>query len=182
LVELSWRWIFFVNVPVGLLALAVGPWVLTKTTPVGAGVPDVFGAVCLVAGVGALVWALIQLSETGWSAAKVIIAVVGAAGALAVAVWRSRRHPSPAIDLAAIRVVPVWSSCVAMVLFAAAFGAMLLGNVIFLTTVWGDTPAVARSTDRQGRRRRGCRGWNHPVRGRHRHLAVPDGTGARLPY
>jgi EmrB/QacA subfamily drug resistance transporter len=143
LVELSWRWIFFVNVPVGLLALAVGPWVLTKTTPVGAGVPDVFGAVCLVAGVGALVWALIQLSETGWSAAKVIIAVVGAAGALAVAVWRSRRHPSPAIDLAAIRVVPVWSSCVAMVLFAAAFGAMLLGNVIFLTTVWGDTPAVA---------------------------------------
>ncbi|MBB5167606.1 MFS transporter [Mycobacterium sp. AZCC_0083] len=143
LVELSWRWIFFVNMPVGLLALAVGPWVLTKTTSVGAGVPDLFGAVSLVVGVGALVWALIELPGAGWSAARVTVAALSAAGAMALAVWRSRRHPSPAIDLAAIRVVPMWSSCAALLLFAAAFGAMLLGNVMFLTTVWGDTPAVA---------------------------------------
>jgi EmrB/QacA subfamily drug resistance transporter len=142
LVELSWRWIFFVNVPLGLLALAAGPWVLAKTIPTGAGVPDLFGALCLVLGVGALVWALIELPVAG-SGAKVVIATVSAGCAMALAVWRSLRHPSPALDLAAVRVLPMWSSCLALLLFAAAFGAMLLGSVMLLTTVWGNSPEVA---------------------------------------
>ena len=47
------------------------------------------------------------------------------------------------MDLAAVRVLPMWSSCLALLLFAAAFGAMLLGSVMLLTTVWGKAPAVA---------------------------------------
>jgi EmrB/QacA subfamily drug resistance transporter len=143
LVELSWRWIFFVNVPLGLLALAAGPWVLAKTAPTGAGVPDLFGALSLVLGVGALVWALIELPTAGWSATKVVVAALSAGCAMALAVWRSLRHPSPALDLAAVRVLPMWSSCLALLLFAAAFGAMLLSSVMLLTTVWGKTPQVA---------------------------------------
>ncbi|WAJ45373.1 MFS transporter [Mycobacterium sp. Aquia_216] len=142
LVELSWRWIFFVNVPLGLLALAAGPWVLAKTIPTGAGIPDLFGALCLVLGVGALVWALIELPEAS-SGAKVVVATVSAGCAMAVAVWRSLRHPSPALDLAAVRVLPMWSSCLALLLFAAAFGAMLLSSVMLLTAVWGKAPDVA---------------------------------------
>jgi hypothetical protein len=139
---LSWRWIFFVNVPLGLLALAAGPWVLAKTIPAGAGVPDLFGALCLVLGIGALVWALIELPVAS-SGTKVVLATVAAGCAMAVAIWRSLRHPSPALDLAAVRVLPMWSSCLAMLLFAAAFGAMLLGSVMLLTTVWGKAPDVA---------------------------------------
>lgn len=143
LVGLSWRWIFFVNLPVGLLALAVGPRVLTRTASTGSGIPDLFGALSLVLGVGALVWALIELPGAGGSVTKVAVAVVGSACAVAVAVWRSLRHPSPALDLAAMRVLPMWSSCLALLLFAAAFAAMLLGSVMLLTTVWGITPAAA---------------------------------------
>jgi MFS family permease len=62
---------------------------------------------------------------------------------MALAVWRSLRHPSPAVDLAAIRVLPMWSSCLALLMFSAAHGAMLLGGVMLLTTVWGMPPAVA---------------------------------------
>jgi EmrB/QacA subfamily drug resistance transporter len=143
LVEVSWRWIFFVNAPLGLLALAAGPVILAKTTTTGAGVPDLFGAVCVVLGIGALVWALIEFPAPGSSAAKVAVAAVFAVGAMAVAIWRSARHPVPALDLAAVRVLPMWSSCLALLVFSAAFGAMLLGSVMFLTTVWGLGPAAA---------------------------------------
>jgi EmrB/QacA subfamily drug resistance transporter len=143
LVELSWRWIFFVNVPVSLAALIAGLLVLAKAPGTGRGIPDLFGALSLVLGVGALVWALIELPSGGWHAATVLLPGVGAAGAIALAVWRSLHHPSPAVDLAAIRVLPMWSSCLALLVFSAAHGAMLLGGVMLLTTVWGMPPAVA---------------------------------------
>jgi EmrB/QacA subfamily drug resistance transporter len=141
LVELSWRWIFFVNIPLVLLALAACPWVLPETHASGTGIPDLFGALSVVLGIGALVWALIELP--GGGSAAVVAAAVGAVCAMSLAVWRSIRHPSPAIDLAAVRVLPMWSSCVAMLLFGAAFGAMLLGSVMFLTTVWREPPVIA---------------------------------------
>lgn len=143
LVEISWRWIFFVNLPLGLLALVLGPMVLAKASTTGGGIPDLFGALSLVVGVGALVWALIELPAAGWAATKIVLATAGAACALALAVWRSMRHPSPALDLIVVRLVPMWSSCLSMLLFAAAFAAMLLGSVMLLTVVWGKAPDEA---------------------------------------
>ena len=143
LVELSWRWIFFVNVPVGVLTLVASPLVLRKTAGTGAGIPDLFGALSLVLGVGALVWTLIELPVGGWSTTTVEVSAGGAGCALALTIWRSLHHPSPALDLAAVRLLPMWSSCLALLLFSAAHSAMLLGGVMLLTTVWGMPPAVA---------------------------------------
>jgi hypothetical protein len=143
LVQLSWRWIFFVNVPIGLLAVVAGSVVLSKAAGTGTGVPDLFGALSLVVGVGALVWALIELPVVGHSATAIALAAVGAGCAMALAVWRSLRHPSPAVDLAAVRILPMWSSCLALLAFSAAHGAMLLSGVLLLTTVWGMPPAIA---------------------------------------
>lgn len=126
-----------------MLALIAGPLVLAKTDGTGAGIPDLIGALSLVLGVGALVWALIELPVGGWSAATVEVSVVGAGCAIALTMWRSLHHPSPALDLAAVRILPMWSSCIALLLFSAAHSAMLLGGVMLLTTVWGMPPAVA---------------------------------------
>ena len=143
LVEASWRWIFFVNVPLGLLALVAGPWVLAKSQTTGVGIPDLVGAVMLVLGIGALVWALVELPTAGWTSAEVVTAALVAIASMAGAVWRSVRHPSPALDLAVVRVIPMWSSCLALLVFSAGFAAMLLGSVMFLTTVWQLPPSVA---------------------------------------
>lgn len=143
LVEINWRWIFLVNLPLGLVALAVGRLVLAKTKPGGAGVPDLFGALSLVLGVAGIVWAIIEIPSTDTDVATICVTAALAIAALAFAAYRSTRHHTPALDLAAIRVLPMWSSSIALLLFAAAFGAMLLGSVMLLTTVWHQEPALA---------------------------------------
>src|SRR5206468_3687643 len=52
-------------------------------------------------------------------------------------------HHTPIVDLVAIRTTPLWIGCLMQLLFATAFGAMLLGNVLFLIIVWHETPAAA---------------------------------------
>ena len=68
---------------------------------------------------------------------------IGAGCAIAYAVGGRCITHRPPWDLAAIRVLPMWSSCLALLLFYAAHGAMLLGGVMLLTTVWGMPLAIA---------------------------------------
>lgn len=143
LVQLSWRWIFLVNIPVGVLALVFGPRVLRETKEDASGVPDVLGAIGLVVGVGALAWALVEAPEAGWSSKGVLLAFVVAAPALTWVVVRSTRHPAPVLDLQALRVPAMWLACLAMLLFYTGFGSMLFGNVLFLTGMWHNSALIA---------------------------------------
>lgn len=142
LVGFSWQWIFIVNLPVGALVVGVGWFILRETSPSGSEVPDLIGALALVVGVAALVWALIEVPTFSNGAIVALAATIGVA-AITVTVWRSHGHHTPIIDLVAIRATPLWISFLVQLLFATAFGAMLLGNVLFLVVVWHETPAVA---------------------------------------
>jgi EmrB/QacA subfamily drug resistance transporter len=143
LVQLSWRWVFLVNLPVGVLALIFGPRVLGESRESGSGVPDLFGAVAMVAGIGALAWALVEAPGRGWGSHGVLIGFGAAAAGLLVVVLRSIRHPVPLLDLPSLRVPTLWLSCLAMLLFSAAFGSSLFGNVLFMTGLWHESVIVA---------------------------------------
>ncbi len=132
----GWRWAFLINLPV----LAVAAMVTTRVVPesrAGGPPPDGLGIAMVSIAVAALALGITQGPDWGWTSAE----VVGAFTASLVTGWlalrRARRHPAPAVDLSILADRTVALANAGTVLYAVGFFAMLLGNVLFLTSVWG---------------------------------------------
>jgi EmrB/QacA subfamily drug resistance transporter len=139
LVELSWRWVFVVNLPVGIAAIVAGARVLQERREEGAAQPDTLGAAVLTGAVGTLIAGIVQGPDWGWTSGRVIALFAAAAALTAIFVLRSARHPVPVVEPELLRVRAFAAANVASVLFFVGFAAMLLGSVLFLTQVWGET-------------------------------------------
>jgi EmrB/QacA subfamily drug resistance transporter len=141
----NWRLIFFVNVPLGFAAWLIGRRALTESRndARSLGRPDLGGAALITASVGLLALAIVQGETWGWTSARVLGAFAAAALLLPVFVWRSWRHPAPAVDIALFRIRSFAASNAATLIFSAAFYGMLLCNILFLTSVWGYSVLVA---------------------------------------
>jgi EmrB/QacA subfamily drug resistance transporter len=137
LVAASWRWVFLVNVPIGLLALAVGWRRLPRVPGHDVPNPDAFGALLATLGVGALTLGLVQGEHWGWASAATVAALAVAVVALGAFVAHTLRHRNPLIDPALFRPRPFRGASIAMVLFSMAFGAMLLSVVLWMQEGWG---------------------------------------------
>jgi EmrB/QacA subfamily drug resistance transporter len=134
----SWRWVFFVNLAIGLPAMIPARRLLRERREEHPGaLPDVVGIVLLVIGVGLLSLGIVKGQDWGWDSARVIGSLAGAALALAAFVARSARHPAPVVELGLLRVRSFAVANVGVFLFALGFYALLLGNILFLTGVWG---------------------------------------------
>jgi EmrB/QacA subfamily drug resistance transporter len=143
LVQADWRWVFLVNVPVGVIGLVAGARTLHERREIDPARPDVLGALEFIVAIGALVVAIVKGQEWGWTSAQ-ILAPLALAAALVPAIWlRCVRHPSPLIDPAMMRVRSFRLAVGASVLFFAGFGAMLLTGVLFLTSVWHESALSA---------------------------------------
>src|ERR1700753_4272238 len=143
LVQADWRWVFLVNLPVGLLALLFGVRVLAERREESPGRPDLIGALTLIVAIGALVVAIVKGQEWGWSSAGGIGLLVATAILLPAIWWRSAPHETPVIEPAMLRVRSFGLAVGASILFFAAFGAMLLSGVLFLTGVWHEPVLTA---------------------------------------
>ena len=139
LVEISdWRWIFLVNLPLGAAVLVAGARALDESRdPAATGLPDLAGAAVAAASLGLLALALVQGNAWAWTSAETLGAFAAAAILLAVVVARCRTHPRPVVDLALLRIPSFRDGTLGTLLFAAAFFSMILGNILFLTGVWG---------------------------------------------
>ncbi|HEY4450969.1 MAG TPA: MFS transporter [Solirubrobacteraceae bacterium] len=136
LVQADWRWVFLVNVPIGLLGLAFGLRTLAERREPGAARPDVLGAGALIVAIAALVVAIVKGQEWGWGSARTVVPALVTAILLPAIWWRSERHPAPIIEPAMLRVRSFGLAVGASVVFFGGFGAMLLAGVLFLTSVW----------------------------------------------
>jgi EmrB/QacA subfamily drug resistance transporter len=140
LVQASWRWVFLVNLPLGLVSLWYAARVLRESRDAGArGLPDLIGTLALMLGIGGLTLALVQGRDWGWGAGGTLLAFGVAAVMTVFALVRSARHPVPVLELPILR-VPSFAFAVASAFaFFAAFAAILLSGVLFLTQVWGQS-------------------------------------------
>ncbi|HWC33710.1 MAG TPA: MFS transporter [Mycobacteriales bacterium] len=137
LVQVDWRWVFLVNLPVGVAGwLAARQWVPDSRDASVERVPDLVGSAYLAVGVGALALALVKGPDWGWTSAADAVAFVVAIMATAAFWLRSGSHALPVIELSLLRVRAfAWSNATA-VLFNVGFGAGLLGLVLWLQEVW----------------------------------------------
>src|SRR6478752_8080243 len=95
LVAASWRWVFFVNVPIGLAALAIGWRRLPRVAGHDVPHPDALGAALATFGVGALTLGLVKGEDWGWSSAATVLTLAAAAVTLALFVAHTLRHRNP---------------------------------------------------------------------------------------
>jgi EmrB/QacA subfamily drug resistance transporter len=134
----GWRWAFFVNLPIGLFALLPARRLLHEIRDsAGARLPDALGSVLLAAAVGLLALGIVKGPDWGWESFDTLSSIVAGVALFPVVVWRSTRHPAPVIELALFRVRSFAVANAGMLTFSAAFYALLLGNILFLTQVWG---------------------------------------------
>jgi len=132
----GWRWAFLVNLPVALAAWLVGRRVLQESA-VGGPRPDLVGVITISLAVAGLALGITQGDEWGWTSPAVIGTFVASAGLAAAALWRASHHSAPAVDLKLFRAPGVALANAATFFYAIAFFATLLGNILFLTSVWG---------------------------------------------
>ncbi len=143
LVQASWRWVFLVNVPIGLAALLAGARVLREVRHPEPARPDFLGAAVLTAAVAALAGAIVQGAQWGWGSARIVALLILAGLLLVVLARRIARHPAPIVEPALLAVRAFSLASAASLLFFAAFAGMLLGCVLFLTGVWHESTLTA---------------------------------------
>lgn len=137
LVQASWRWVFLINVPIGIALAIICARVLRESKdPRSTRRPDVIGALLLALGVGGLVLSIVEGPQWGWSSARVIAGFAAAAVLLPMVLMRSRRHPAPVVELSLVRAPSFSIASAAIVVFFAGFSALLLGSILFLTEIW----------------------------------------------
>jgi EmrB/QacA subfamily drug resistance transporter len=102
--SLSWAWVFFVNVPVGVGVVAVSPWLLRESrSELARRHFDVAGATSVTAGLMLLVYALTRASESGWGDAATIALLAGSAFLIAAFLAIELRSAAPLLPLRIFR-------------------------------------------------------------------------------
>ncbi|MEU1260994.1 MFS transporter [Streptomyces cellulosae] len=142
--HVSWQSVFFINVPVGVLAVALGVWILldhrAENAPRSFDIP---GIALLSGAMFCLVWALIKAPEWGWGDGRTWVFIAASVVGFAVFAFWETKVREPLIPLALFRSVPLSAGVVLMVLMAIAFMGGLFFVTFYLQNVHGLSPVDA---------------------------------------
>jgi EmrB/QacA subfamily drug resistance transporter len=134
---LSWEWIFFVNVPVGVLAIVFAPILLNESRDSSVKTFDVPGAVFVTAGLSSLVYTITQAGQDGWFAATTLGFFAASVLLLAGFVGWELRHPEPLMRFGILRTRTVTGANVAGFIMGTAMFSMFLMLTLYMQMVLG---------------------------------------------
>ncbi|HEU4347670.1 MAG TPA: MFS transporter [Actinoplanes sp.] len=141
---LSWRWVFFVNVPLGAILVLAAAWALTgRSRHHVRGRLDLPGSISVTAGTAALVAAVILGEERGWASAPALGCLGLAAAAFTTFILAERRAAEPVVPLAVFRVRSVTVANGLAALVGGALPATMFFLTLYLQQVLGMDPLLA---------------------------------------
>jgi EmrB/QacA subfamily drug resistance transporter len=136
---LSWRWVFFINVPIGAVVLALAPRIIPESRSQSAaqGGYDAEGAVAITLGTIALVFTLIKADGWGWTSARTLAGFAVAVLLIAAFVVIERRHRDPLVPLRIFSNRSLAASDATMLVVAAALFGVFFFCTLYLQQVLG---------------------------------------------
>jgi MFS family permease len=137
---LSWEWIFFVNVPVGIAAFLIAPLLLEESRDTRARSFDVPGATLVTAGLIVLVYALTQANEYGWGSGETIGFFAASAVLLAAFIAWEARTRDPLMPFSIFRLRTLVGANVAGVILGTIIFSMFLMLTLYMQQVLAYSP------------------------------------------
>jgi len=139
--HLGWRWIFFVNVPVGVVALVAAFALIVESRSADReGGLDVRGLLTSGAGLLALVYALIEGNSYGWSSGRILALFAAAAVLLSVFVVLELRSPHPMLELGLFRKRTFAGANIAALLVSLAMFGIFFFVSLYMQNILGYSP------------------------------------------
>jgi predicted MFS family arabinose efflux permease len=140
---LSWRWILFINIPIGLLAgLAAQRFVAESRADASARRAfDATGAVTVTAGLVAIVYGIVRTDKYGWGSANTLVALgIGLALLVSFFVWEGRLAKAPLVPLRVFRSRQLSAANLVVFMLGASAFAMWYFMSLYLQEVRGFSP------------------------------------------
>jgi NTE family protein len=132
----SWRWVFLVNVPIGLFTIYLAQRRVKETHEANRQIPDLLSAVLLAGSTGALALGIVKGHDWGWMSVDVVTSFAAALTFALAFALRTRRVGVSAFAFELFRIRSFAVANAATLLFATGVFAVVLANVLFLTSVW----------------------------------------------
>jgi EmrB/QacA subfamily drug resistance transporter len=134
---LSWRWIFFVNIPVGIAALAATLLKVDESRDPRPRRIDYLGFTTFSAGLAALVYGLIRSNEDGWGSTTVVASLLAAAALLVAFVVAERVQREPMFDLSLVKVPTFVGGLTSAFGISASLFSLLTYLVLYIQNLLG---------------------------------------------
>lgn len=136
LTAIDWRFIFIVNVPIGVIAIIAGIRLIpADKQDFSADMPDIIGAASIAGAAAVLVFGLVEGNDYGWMSPLVLLSFIAAALLIVVAVVRSAHHKVPVVPPMLVKIRSFSSANAAAFFFSCGFSLMLISVMMWCQTV-----------------------------------------------